>query len=277
MVIRTLVILVVVAALGLGLWWYEQNVRDMAEAEPVVQVVDEAPPRPRYPVPLPDPVPEPVPAEDVAEELVAPVPEPLPALDESDDPILDDLTATLDEELVRDWLVTDRIVERTVVFVNSLDGAAIPQRLRPLRHIPGMPAVADVNESPSWSPANAARYDALVTALRDSDPDHLLMLYNHYYPLFQQAYAELGDPDAYFNDRVVDIIDHLLETPEVSPDFSIERWEAHLRFADPELEEESWGRKTLMRMGPDNAALVKEWLQELRARIIEQAELAVQS
>ncbi len=276
MVIRILVILVVVAALGVGVWWYEKNVRE-AEHNPDVQIADQAPPPPpRYPVPLPEPVFEPDPEPGVVEDTLAPVPEPLPALDESDEPIIDDLTATLDEELVQDWLVTDRIVERTVVFVNSLDGPAIPPRLRPLRPVPGMPAVADVNETLGWNPANAARYDQMIAALANSEPEHLLMLYYHYYPLFQQAYAELGDPDAYFNDRVVDIIDHLLETPDVPPDFSVERWEAQLRFANPDWEDESWGRKMLMRMGPDNANLVRDWLLEVRERMTEQSELTDQ-
>ncbi len=272
MVIRILVILVVVAALGLGLWWYESNVRDVVEPEPETRLVEEPPPQPRYPVPLPEPTREPG-SDGVVEETLAPEPEPLPALEESDEPIVEDLTATIDEQLVNDWLVTDRIVERTVVFINSLDGAAIPQRLRPVRPIPGMPAITDVGEGMGWSPANATRYDALITTLRESDPNHLLNLYYHYYPLFQQAYAELGDSQAYFNDRLVEIIDHLLETPEVPPDFSVERWEAHFRFADPALEDESWGRKMLMRMGPDNSVLVKDWLQELRTEITEQAEL----
>ncbi|MFU8833095.1 MAG: hypothetical protein ACNA7J_13215, partial [Wenzhouxiangella sp.] len=86
MVIRILVILVVVAALGLGLWWYESYVRDMVEPEPETRLVEEPPPQPRYPVPVPEPIREPGP-DRVVDETLAPEPEPLPALEESDEPI----------------------------------------------------------------------------------------------------------------------------------------------------------------------------------------------
>ena len=38
-------------------------------------------------------------------------------------------------------------------------------------------------------------------------------MYKQYYPLFQQAYVDLGYPEGYFNDRLVEVIDHLLATP----------------------------------------------------------------
>ncbi|MGH8487811.1 MAG: DUF3014 domain-containing protein, partial [Gammaproteobacteria bacterium] len=39
------------------------------------------------------------------------------------------------------------------------------------------------------------------------------------------------------------------------------------QFADPEVEKRSWGQKTLIRMGPANAAAVKAKLREIRASI----------
>jgi len=46
------------------------------------------------------------------------------------------------------------------------------------------------------------------------DNHKLIAVYVEYYPLFQQAYDDLGYPSAYFNDRLVEVIDHLLETPD---------------------------------------------------------------
>ena len=43
----------------------------------------------------------------------------------------------------------------------------------------------------------------------------LASIYVRYYPLFQEAYEELGYPGRYFNDRVIEIIDHLLQTPDI--------------------------------------------------------------
>jgi len=38
-------------------------------------------------------------------------------------------------------------------------------------------------------------------------------------------------------------------------------------YADPKLEELSAGQRTLLRMGPENAAIVKARLRELRALV----------
>ncbi len=45
------------------------------------------------------------------------------------------------------------------------------------------------------------------------------------------------------------------------------RFGPFFEFADPELEELSAGRKLLVRMGPDNAAVIKGKLRELRREI----------
>jgi hypothetical protein len=91
--------------------------------------------------------------------------------------------------------------------------------------------------------------------------------YRRFYPLIQEAYTQLGYPDAYFNDRVVAVIDHLLETP--APAEPIELVQPHVlyKFADPKLEALSSGQKLLLRMGGDHAARVKSVLTELRDRI----------
>ena len=54
-----------------------------------------------------------------------------------------------------------------------------------------------------------------VRALESIDSAKLVALYVRFYPLFQQAYAELGYPSRYFNDRLFEVIDHLLATPDV--------------------------------------------------------------
>src|SRR5690606_16230750 len=111
------------------------------------------------------------------------------------------------------------------------------------------------------------RYDAYVSALEAMDAALLAQAYRRYYPLFQQAYVELGYPDRYFNDRVVQIIDHLLATPSVAPPLALEQPKSLYQFADPGPEARSWGRKILIRIGQAHAETVKAKLRELRADI----------
>jgi hypothetical protein len=99
------------------------------------------------------------------------------------------------------------------------------------------------------------------------DAKQLVALYVYFYPLFQQAYEELGYPKKYFNDRLVEAIDDFLAAPEVSGPVKLVRPKVMYEFADPALEALSAGQKILIRMGPENAALIKTKLRDLRREL----------
>ena len=117
------------------------------------------------------------------------------------------------------------------------------------------------------SAGNAARYAPYVQALERTDAKQLAGVYLRFYPLFQQAYEELGYPKAYFNDRLVASIDHLLAAPEPPAPLRLAQPKVLYEFADPELEALSAGHKAMLRLGPDNARRVKAKLRALRAEI----------
>ena len=114
---------------------------------------------------------------------------------------------------------------------------------------------------------NSARYTPYVQALEKVDTKQLAGVYLRFYPLFQQAYEELGYPKAYFNDRLVAVIDHLLATPEVAGPLRLKQPKVLYEFDDPQLEALSAGQKAMLRMGPDNARRVKAKLRALRTEI----------
>jgi hypothetical protein len=95
----------------------------------------------------------------------------------------------------------------------------------------------------------------------------LAAVYFRFYPLFQKVYQDLGYPNGYFNDRLVQVIDVLLATPQMLGPIDLTRPNVMYIFADPSLESRPAGQKILIRMGPDNASIVKSKLAELRAII----------
>ena len=95
----------------------------------------------------------------------------------------------------------------------------------------------------------------------------LASAYLRLYPLFQKAYEELGYPNAYFNDRLVQAIDDMLAAPEVSAPELVQP-KVLWQFADPALEDRSAGQKIMIRMGPANAARVKDKLRAIRKEIV---------
>src|SRR5204862_6867409 len=107
------------------------------------------------------------------------------------------------------------------------------------------------------APANFARYDPVVALLVRTDPARAVAGYRRLYPQLQKAYEDLGYPGHYFNDRVVEVIDHLLETPEPAGPILLEQPKVLYRFADANLESRSAGQKLLLRMGVDHERVVK--------------------
>jgi hypothetical protein len=118
--------------------------------------------------------------------------------------------------------------------------------------------------------ANFARYAPWIELVDTLDANAAAALYKRLYPQFQSAYENLGNPDGYFNDRVVEVIDHLLSAPDAPATIQLVRPNVYYEFADPALEGQSAGRKLLLRMGPGNAERVKAKLREIRPLVATQ-------
>ena len=208
---------------------------------------------PKYPVESPA-------ASDAATDAAS-----LPMLDESDSAVLESLTGLLGGDGALDLLYPEHVVQRIVATVDNLPRAKIAPQLSPLKPASGAFAVAGT--PPAVDPKNYARYDAYVRVLESVDSAKVVAWYRGFYPLFQQAYRELGYPDRYFNDRVVEVIDHLLAAPAAQGPVVLAKPEAFWVFSDPRLEALSAGQKLMLRIGPENAAKVKAKLREVRREL----------
>ena len=118
------------------------------------------------------------------------------------------------------------------------------------------------------SSTRTARVLSAMQALAAADSQALVDWYVHYYPLFQQAYVELGYPKAYFNDRLIAVIDHLLAAPEPTQPLIVAPYKQAYAFADPALQELSVGQKAMVRIGSANETALKAKLRDLRARLV---------
>lgn len=226
---------------------------------PAAAPVEQAP---AYPVPE-----APLPAPKAAAAKAAPVqPVAEPAdLAASDADLRAEAAAVFGTTPVEALLIPDRIIQNIVVTVDSLDREPIPLRFRAIVNVPEVPVVEKSGDRLVLSSDNDERYRLLGDALRETDAKAMASVYLRYYPLFQRAYREMGYPGAHFNDRVVQIIDHLLAAPDIEGPIELVQPKVLYQFADPELEELSSGQKAMIRIGPANAAAVKKRLREVRA------------
>lgn len=249
----------IAVVIGAGIAFYYVRKGDEPKPEPAAQTQ----PAPTVQPPVQHPI-----------DQDAEAAKPLPNLASSDAEVQDSLVGALGRSLEQ-VLVPKDIVRHTVVTIDNLPRKKVAIQLRPLKPASGELAVAPGGE-PTLSPANGERYAAFMAVVKNADVAQVVSVYRHFYPLFQQAYVDLGYPDGYFNDRLVEVIDHLLATPDVTGPIKLTQPSVFYQYADPSLEERSAGQKAMIRLGPQNAALVKAKLRELRKEVVKQQKPAGQ-
>ena len=188
----------------------------------------------------------------------------------------------LGAKAVATFLQIDEFPRRLVTTVDNLGRSHAPPMLWPVHPTPDRFMVDQLDGSPVIAADNGSRYTPLVLLVEEVDSIRMVDLYVRLYPLLQRAYEELGFPNRYFNDRMMDVIDLLLATPDVEYPVKLQLTEvkgpiAPLRpwvryeFADPDLESLSAGQKMLVRMGSVNQRRLKGKLAEIRQELVRRA------
>lgn len=248
--------IVIAAAIAIGVYYRYYSPAPPTPVEHPAAAPPAAPPAPAIQHPIPP----------AAEQQQTP----LPPLDQSDSAVRDSLAGLLGKPAVAKFLVPHQVIRDVVVTVDNLPRKKVAAELRPLQPTPGDTAVDNQGGSTILSQQNYARYAPIMQVVSSVDPKALAAVYVRLYPLFQQAYENLGYPGKYFNDRMVQAIDSLLATPDEQGPIYLVRPKVFYQFADPKLEALPAGQKLLIRMGPQNAGIIKAKLQQFRAAITAQ-------
>lgn len=257
---RVVGIMAVIAAGGLAFWFlttYKKPAppaparRLDAQAVPVVQAAPDAAPQILHPI------------ENVAVEP----PSRLPGLDESDALIRERLAKLFGVKKLAEFFFLERIIRRVVATIDNLPRDGINADLWPLKPVTSEFLVTQDARGLSISPRNPVRYNSRLELAESIDPKKLVALYARHYPLFQKAYQELGYPQGYFNDRLIEVIDHLLSTPETPEPIKLVQPRVRYEYADPVVQARSPGQKILTRMGREHTARIKNILREIRAEV----------
>ena len=274
---RTIVLVtgLLVALIGAGgtLWWMYR-----AQPQPPAPVAE-------APAAAPEPASAPAAVVEAGERhpIEAPVatasaPASLPPLDEADGVVQAALAELLTRQGVIYFLNADGFVRRTVVTVDNLARPHAASRLWPVQPMPGKLQLLLAGDAELIAADNARRYEPFVGFVVSVEPARAAALYRRLYPLFRQAYAELGYPKGQFNDRLVEVIDHLLAAPEPKQPPSVKlvdvkgevpstRPWVRYEYTDPALESLSAGQKIMVRVGVTHERRLKAWLSGFRRAI----------
>jgi len=224
----------------------------------------------RLPMPPRHPVP-PLSKTAIPAELKPISPIALPnSLDQADAYLTERLPQMIADRKLLPLVNLNYFIQKLVLFIDHLPHKNLPRLYLPLTPPePGF-VTAVRGEEIVIDPRNATRYLPYVLLVEAIPDEPLLQLYRGLYPLFQQAYREISDPNAHFNDRLILVIDNLLETPEPSEPILVIHHVSRFKYADTSLEERSAGQKILLRMGVENTRRVKEKLRRIRLKLVRQ-------
>jgi DUF3014 family protein len=248
--------IVVIGLVG-AVYYYKYH-----SAVPEIVVPNEAP---KPPVEAPQAATEPAVKNPIPETNDA---KPLPPLKESDPDVRQSLIDVFGAKAVTQFLVPENVVRHIVVTVDNLPRKKVAIELRPIKPTPGTIDTATQGDITTLGSANFERYAPFVKVVQNTDTKTLAGVYFKLYPLFQQSYEDLGYPGQYFNDRLVEVIDDMLKTPDVQGPIELTQPKVMYEYADPKLEGLSAGQKLLLRMGPSNEAAMKAKLREFRKAIV---------
>ena len=213
---------------------------------------------PKYPIDAADVTPPP---------MVAPLP-----LPEDSDAALQDALAGLFTLVPLDRVFyLQQIVPRFVATIDNLPRQTVALSKMPVKPVAGALATTQADGKTLLRADNAERYETYLRVMEHADTQKLVSTYVHFYPLFQKAYEDLGYPNAYFNDRLVAVIDHLLAAPDVPAPIELAQPKILYEFADPSLEQLSAGQKIMIRLGPVDEGRVKGKLRAIRRALTGQS------
>jgi len=194
--------------------------------------------------------------------------EAIPAMSESDKSLQQKAADFFGKQDFADVVIFEDFIQHFVVAMDNAMGKQIPVTLSPLKTAPGEFVVTPSGDGFILSEKNFARYQHYMDLLQGADLNKIVAYYRQIYPLFQATYRELGT-QGYFNDKVIEVIDNVLETPEVAGPIHLTKPLVRYQFADPDLESLSAIQKIVVRMGPGNAKIIKVKFKELRKMLSE--------
>lgn len=257
-------VLIIIAA---GYWYLSPGDEPVAPPPPPVEPAMPAPPPPA-PEPAPD-IPQPEPEEPSAPEPVAPPPPPPPlSLEESDPAVREMLDTALDDSLLSPALQEDNLIERTAALVDMTRQGRVDPKLFPLPRPEGKFPVIEDGETIRLDPAGYARYDTQAQAISALDPQTLAETFHRFRPLLEEAWATLGYKPEDLDNNLIRALDQVIAAPVLEQPPVLVKDVTTYNFADEDLEALSPLAKQLIRMGPENQALVQAQAKAIRDALL---------
>ncbi|PLW69805.1 DUF3014 domain-containing protein [Pseudohalioglobus lutimaris] len=226
------------------------------------------PPRPPAPdIPRVKPAPE---VSSVAADEPVTAPQPALTLEESDVAVRQTLSAPLQDTVLAAALSEDSLLERSAAFLDAAGNGAVLREVLPFPAPSGEFSVTQVDGQTVIDPKSYARYDAYAKAVAAVDTATLANAFHRFRPLAEQAYANLGYPAEEFDNALIRALDEVIAVPVLQAPAALVAGIETYAYQDPALEELSPMARQILRMGPDNQAIIQQKARALRTALLGQ-------
>lgn len=231
-----------------------------------VFIRDSGPPVSETPEPVLQEEAEPVP-EEVADEP-SEEPETIDIdLDESDDIIHGLIKELSAHPEFAKWILSRDMIRKFVAAVDNIANGHSPRGqidfFKPQEKFSAQEKQAGF----ILDPASYQRYDVVADVFSSLDTPGCVRLFSQLKPALQEAYSDLGYPEADFRGTLIQAMDELLEVPIVEQDIVLEEKLRSFELTDPKLENMSQAQKHLFRMGPSNIRKIQAKLRQFKAEL----------
>ncbi len=259
-----------VVLVALAVWWFTGS--EEAPSQEPERVFEPAPP------PVPEPEPEPVPdiprpapaPEPAPDPAPAPSPEPPLTLEVSDEALRERFAPVLRGGPLASALAADNLVERGAAVLDGLSRGVLQYKLLPVMPPQGKFAVRKQGNQAVMDPAGYRRYDAYAQAIESLDDELLVVSFNRFRPLLEEAYAMLGYDAEEFDNALIRGLDKIIAAPVIEQPLEVRKVEAVYKFEDPALERLPDLHKQLLRAGPENTRRIQDKARALRRALLAQ-------
>ncbi|MFT7371978.1 MAG: hypothetical protein ACI9T9_000657 [Oleiphilaceae bacterium] len=163
----------------------------------------------------------------------------------------------------KQWITPAEQIRKWVAFIDRIAQGKMATKYRPL--IFKVSAFKAINKGGHLypDPENYKRFNTLIEVVTSVRPDLLAGYYSYWLPIFDEAYAELGN-DASFSKRVNLAIDNILAVNPLAIELAELKKPTSIiyKYSDTEIENNSDITKWVWRIGPENAKKLQHYLRE---------------
>jgi hypothetical protein len=242
-IVRVAIAILVLLLLGGG-WWYYTRRQAPAAVRPAAAIT-EAPVAPP----------------------VAQAPE-LPPLDQMDSLLRQLIGALSNHPGLAAWLISDDLIKQLAAAIHKASRGESPSRdftsFAPKTAFKVMPRGTQM----AIDQSGYRRYQSLVDGVTATDASAVAKVYRTIHPRLNEAYRNLGHPNADVQEAIEAGLTILLDTPVLKdPTYVVETSGVRWKFADPKTEARYGSQKQLLRMGPDQVDRVLVWLRALQGSL----------